>query len=222
MRSRDVRAARPLFLAGLTLTVAGCGGGGPTYVGGGYQGPPVFDELEPNDSPYEPDYLGGVDILSHFIVEGHVEAIGWDLVDHFELVADEPVGIEFYLHGDHPAADLDLCLWDPDIGQVVACYDGPWNPEEGFFTIDYPGKRVVLIVEAWAVDTTYSLELRATPNPYYGQGGPGAQAPSADVGSGISFPDGVPTPSAQKHGPDAVDEEALVLAMRNSEVEERF
>ena len=219
LAARDL--ARPLLLAGL-MTAAGCTGG---YVHGhgGHEGPPVFGEIEPNDSPFEPDFLGGVDVFSHFIVEGHVEALGFDRVDHFELVADEPVGIEFYLYGDHPAADLDLCLWDPDSGMVVACYDGPWNPEEGFFSIDWPGKRVVLIVEAWAVDSSYSLEIRATPNPFTSeQDGPAAMGVALTTGSGISFPDGRPTPSPGKRGPNAPDEQALVLASRNPDPERGF
>ena len=183
----------------------------------------MFGELEPNDSPYEPDFLGGIDIRSHFIVEGHVEALGFDRVDHFELVADEPVGIEFCLYGDHPAADLDLCLWDPDAEVVVACYDGPWNPEEGFFSLDWPGKRVVLIVEAWWVDSSYSLEIRATPNPFGSdQGVPGAMAADLTTGSGISFPDGRPTRSPAKRGPDAPDLERLIAAGRNSGPAGRF
>jgi len=218
-QSRD--AARLVLLAGMVTTV-GCGGAHVHGHGGGYSGPPVVGELEPNDSPWEPDHLGGMNLFSHLIVEGHVEAIGWDLVDHFEIHAEEPIGIEFYLHGDHPHADVDLCLFDPDSGLVVGSWDSPYNPEEGLFSLDWPGKRVVLIVEAWVVDTSYSLELRAVPHPYLSEGGPPAAGADLTGGSGISFPDGLPDPNPDKRGPEAPDEETLVLAARNPAGEQRF
>lgn len=214
MRPETIRATRSLCLAGLALAVAGCSGGHGHGHGGGHSGPPVLDEIEPNDSPYQPDFLGGVDSVSHFVVAGHVEAVGHDVYDHFELVAEEPVGIEFYLHGLAHHADLDLCLWDPDLEEIVACYDGPWNPEEGYFTLDWPGKRVVLLVEAWIVDSAYDLEILATPHPYE-DGGDGGNGPAAGSGAGISFPYGRPEPSPDKRGPEALDEELLVLALRN-------
>lgn len=217
-------SSKSLLLGGL-VTIAGCAG----YIHEAPWSPPTFSEREPNDSPWAPDYLGGVDIFSHFIVEGFVEAVGFDTVDHFEICADEPVGIEFSLYGYDAYADLDLHLFDPDSGLIVASYDGPWNPEEGFFTIDYPGKRVVLVVEAWLTDSHYSLEIRATPNPFYGDApndGPAAASLSLDEdlaeGSGISFPDGLPTPNAGKQGVDALDEEAAVFLLRNSARREGF
>lgn len=214
-------AARLVLLAGATLT-AGCSGGYVHGHGGGYQGPPVLSELEPNDSPYDPDDLGGLNLLSHMIVEGHVDAVGWDQVDHFEIHADEPIGIEFCLHGDHPGADVDLCLFDPDSGLVVGCWDTPFNPEEGLFSLDWHGKRVVLVVEAWVVDTSYSLELRAVPHPYLSEGGPPAASPGLSRGSGVSFPDGLPDPNPDKRGPEAPEEETLALALRNPAAERRF
>lgn len=218
MRIRSTLCVRPLLLTGL-LAVVGCAGGhGEPGYGGGHHGPPIYDELEPNDSPWDPDYMGPVNILSNFIVEGHVEAIGFDQLDNFEIQATEPVAIWFTLHGDHPMADLDLCLFDPDSGQVVACFDGPWNPEEGYFTLDWPGKRVVLMVEAYLVDTSYSLEILASPHPYFSDSGdPNASPQAQGSGSGISFPDGQPRPSERKHGPDAPDEEVLVFAMASQE-----
>ena len=215
-------AARLVLLAGMVTTVGCAGGTGHDHGGGGYSGPPVYGELEPNDSPWEPDYLGGMNLFSHMIVEGHVEAVGWDLVDHFEIQADEPIGIEFCLHADHPYADIDLCLFDPDSGLIVGCWDSPWSPEEGLFSLDWPGKRVVLVVEAWGVDTSYSLELKAVPNPYTSEGGPPAASADLTSGSGISFPDGKPDPNPAKRGPEALDEETLVHAARNPAAGERF
>jgi hypothetical protein len=217
MSALNTPFARPLLLAGL-LTVVGCSGGIDTF-GGDYFGPPVYGEHEPNDSPWEPDILGLVDTHSNFIVEGYVEAVGWDTVDTFEIEASEPVAISFELYGDSLFADLDLCLFDPDIGQVVACYDGSWNPEEGYFTLDWPGKRVVLMVEAYLVDSSYSLEILASPLPYNSDSGDPSSSPvSLTSGSGISFPDGQPQPSERKRGPDAPDEQTLVFALQNQAV----
>ena len=190
-------ARRILVTAALGLAASCAGGGGGVIIGGPPPGPPHYGEIEPNDSPWSADFLGGVHGATHFIVEGHVEGWpGFDLYDHFELSADEPVGIEFILYGDDPFADLDLYLFDPDSGQIVGGYDGPWNPEEGFFTIDWAGKSVVLVVESATVDTTYSLEIRGVPW-HFGpgsEGEPGAEAqrrPAAeDSGTGISFPFG--------------------------------
>lgn len=218
----------------ISLTVAslfaGCTGGSDHAHHQGYT-PPVFVELEPNDSPWHPDFLGGVNVLSHFLVEGYVEAIGFDTVDHFEIVADEPVAIEFTLTGEYLTSDLDLCLFDPDLGVIVASWEDPWSVERGHFTIDYPGKRVVLVVEAWLEDAPYTLEICGGPNPYAltapdDPGFPAASASPAqvdqdeamamsDTGTGISFPDGPPEPFLPKRDPAAPSEEVRIQMRRN-------
>lgn len=179
---------RPTLLAGLAL-VASCthGGSGHPPPPPGSPGPTILLEIEPNDSPYAPDFVGPVHTLTHFVMQGYVEAPGgFDVYDHFEIVANEPVWIDFELRGLHPVADLDLHLWDPDGEEIVASYDSPWDPEFGSFTLDWAGKAVVLLVVAHLVDTDYDLEIRAAPHPFYGPGGPaGSPEPAA---TGISFP----------------------------------
>ena len=204
MRPNRLSSAPRLSLATLLAALAGCSG----YVAVPGYGPPVYGEFEPNDSPASADFLGYLDSTSHFFVEGHVQSIGYDTCDYFLLEADEPIGIQFYLSGADPFDDLDLSLIDPHSGQVIAIYDAPWNPEDGYFTLDWPGTQVILLVESWVFDADYSLEILAGPHPYGSGGGPGSgfigeQATGALQAhrSGISFPTGAPTPDASKGRP---------------------
>lgn len=200
----DVRQLVSIALAAAGLSLVACAPG-PGHGHHDPPGPPVYGELEPNDSPFHADFLGGVDRLSHFFVEGHVEtAYGYDRYDHFELVADEPVTIDFWLEAWNHYADIDLCLVDPDTGDVIACYDSPWDTESGSFSLDWPGRRVVLLVETYGEDTSYSLEIAGAP-PYYGPAA--GEGDGADLrplsGLGISFPRGVPTPHKERDGDPA-------------------
>lgn len=196
-------------LAG-ALALTGCAGGHGTTTHSDPPGPPVYQEAEPNDSPFGADWFGGLYVHEHFFIEGHVDAFGPDVYDHFEFVADEPIGVEFWLDAWNPGADVDLCLIDPDNGDVLACYDSPHGSEAGYFTIDWPGKRFVLMVETWVYDTGYTLEIYTShhPAPSSDGGGDGLADPlGADApgrsGAGISFPDGRPPIEKDEHLPDA-------------------
>lgn len=220
----NAHSRAPFWLAAATLTLtAGCAGhhsGG----GHGHKGPPgpeVFHELEPNDSPFAADFIGGIDSFSHLIIEGHVQAFGHDLYDHFEFFAEEPIGVEFRLDGYTPGADVDLCLIDGDTGQVLACYDSPFNSEDGFFTIDWSGKHFILLVETYVFDTEYDLEIVGLSHPAGEFGdGDGTLASPADAGepggTGISFPEGQPSPQKARHLPGGTraDDEDEALERR--------
>lgn len=204
---------RPSALLAGVLALTGCGGGHVSTHRADPPGPPVYQEAEPNDSPFGADWFGGLHDHEHFFIEGHVDAFGPDVYDHFEFVADEPIGVEFWLDGWTPGADVDLCVIDPEDGDVLACYDSPYGSESGYFTIDWPGKRFVLLVETFVHDTGYTLEIHTTQHlaPPGGGGGesgdgaPTAQQPTSgpDAGPGISFPYGRPRTEKEEHAPDA-------------------
>lgn len=202
MRTKPFRTAFELLLLlaaalAATAVMAGCSGHGGRHHHDDPPPPPppVLEEIEPNDSLAYPDFIGGVDSSSHFFIEGSVDAFGLDYYDYFELVAEEPIGVDFYLHGWSPFADVDLCIYDPDTGHLVACYDSFGN-ESGFFTVDYPGKAFTLRVETFVDDTGYDLELVVWDHP-------GLGAPGASAGDGISFPEGRPAPRKDEHRRDA-------------------
>ena len=203
---RDRRATLRLALL---LAAGGTSACAPAPGHHGPPPPPVFEEREPNDSPFAADFLGGIDPTSHFFVEGHVECAGYDVYDHFELVADEALTVRFWLESWVPGADVDLCLVDPDTGEIVACYDSPWDTESGSFTVDWPGKRFVLLVEAWDHDTGYTLEISGDPHPGYGPLGGAEEDPAA---LGLSVPGGAPAPQKEAHGPLAPSRRPAVRA----------
>lgn len=184
--------SRHLFLAVLGATTLGCGGGHLSI--SDPPGPPVYQENEPNDFLYFPDWMGGLDDHDHLIIEGHVDGFGPDIADHFEFFAEEPLEVEFWLDGWQPGADVDICLIDPDTGELLASYDSPDNFESGYFSIDWPGKHFVLRVESWIFGTSYSLEI-VTGHHFATSGGQdGPASASLDSTSGISFPFGKPSP----------------------------
>ena len=170
-------------------------------------GPPVYQEAEPNDSPFGADWFGGLYVHENFFIEGHVDAFGPDVYDHFEFMAEEPIAVEFWLDAWTPGADIDLCLIDPDNGDVLACYDSPYGSESGYFTIDWPGKHFVLMVETWVYDTGYTLEIFTSHHPApSSDGGDGSASPLAADGpaaKGISFPYGRPPIEKEEHRLDA-------------------
>lgn len=181
MQPERARARRPLSAARLgaallstaPLILIGCGVHG---AGTGYGGPPVFNETEPNGNSDHPDFFGGVDGFSHFVIEGSVDAFGPDWLDGFAFVAEEPITFSFELHASSGFADIDAFLYDPVLGQTIAWFDSEWNPEVGSFSILEPGKEFHLVIETYDADTSYSLEIWADPAFFSESGGPELQA----------------------------------------------
>jgi hypothetical protein len=142
----------------------------PLFVPGG--GATVYQEREPNDSPYQTDLISGVDMFSFLVVQGHVQPPGYfDVYDHFEFIALEPATFDLELTGWAPYSDMDISLWDPDLQQIVAVWDSPWDPELGTFTVTQPGKVFVLVVEAYDTPSSYDLTLMGRPITYGASGG---------------------------------------------------
>jgi len=146
--------------------------------GGSSGGPAVLTEVEPNDSAFEPDFLGGVDAFSHFVVRGRIDAFGPDLFDGFAMVADEPLDVFFRLDPWNPHADLDVGVWDPLLGEFVLVFDAPYGAEEGAFTVLDAGQEFHLVVQAFDASSSYDLEIRCTPATMF--------AESSDAGTGAA------------------------------------
>ena len=151
----------------------------------------VYQEWEPNDSPYQPDSISGVDMFSFLVVQGHVQPPGYfDVYDHFEFIALEPATFDLELTGLAAYSDMDVSLWDPDLQQIVAVWDSPWDPELGTFTVTQPGKAFVLVVEAYDTPSSYDLTLMGRPITY-GAGSDGDQEHYAST-SAFLFEGGAP------------------------------
>ncbi|MEZ6013572.1 MAG: hypothetical protein R3F49_00530 [Planctomycetota bacterium] len=133
------------------------------HIPGPPAGPPVYRELEPNDSPAYPDFIGVVDPYTLLYVDGHVEAIGFDIVDHIEFLSASPAAYDFRVDALSAYGDVDVTIYDPIAGLVVAEYffSGPY--EVGRVIVHEPNRPFQIIIEAYGVDTEWSLELVGRP-----------------------------------------------------------
>jgi hypothetical protein len=116
-------------------------------------------EVEPNDLPSQANWLGTLYPGDRIAIRGRISELGPDLLDGFALRSGTAIGVQFALWADVPGADLDLCLYDPDLGAYVACWETSAHPEAGGFSILGPGKDVHLVVSSFLGDSTYTLEL---------------------------------------------------------------
>lgn len=123
-------------------------------------GPPVYFESEPNDSAFQPDLVGPIGPGDAVLIEGHIGNFGPDVYDGFAFTTTAPCDIEFALYIDEPFADLDVCIWDPQLGQFVACFESSANPETGVFSIAAGGKPFHLVVTSFSGSSTYGLDVR--------------------------------------------------------------
>lgn len=124
---------------------------------------PVYTEVEPNDSALTAPFYGGLVPGDAFSIVGHVQESGFDLYDGAEVRVDAPCELVFDLTSRGYDTDLDVCLYDPDLGEFVVCADGPSDPEHGSVIVLEAGKRLQLVVtSAWG-DAEYTLSVRALP-----------------------------------------------------------
>lgn len=172
-----------LLITGCTETTHVHGGGN----GGGGSSVEVFVELEPNDSPAFPDFVAVLDDLDHIVVEGSVEAIGFDIVDHIEFEAAYPLEIDFSALALSPGGDVDVTIYDPISGQVLGTYAVAGDYEAGTIVVHEGGRPFQFIIEAYGVATDWDLELITYP--YCGSClAPAGDGPEALQGSGDDAP----------------------------------
>ena len=126
--------------------------------------PDFFTELEPNDSPDFPDFVGILDDRSFLVVDGFVEAVGFDIVDHIEFESDRPIEIDFTLEAFGAFGDVDVSIYDPIAGQIVGTFASGGRFETGTLIIHDPGRPFQFIIEAFDTDSPWSLELIAYPH----------------------------------------------------------
>jgi len=134
--------------------------------GGHHHAPPIdptIHEIEPNGTAFTANGIGPIRPGDYFPIRGHVTDFGPDFFDGFAFVSDVPLEVEFVLTADHPVADLDLCVFDPFLGEFVACFETPWNPEVGFVTVFEPGVEFHLVVSSFRGSSGYSLEVLGHP-----------------------------------------------------------
>lgn len=158
---------------------------------GGNDGIPVFVETEPNDDPLTANHFGVLHPGDHFFIDGFVRDDLADPFDGFAFTAGSALHVDFQLFIGNPAADLDVCLYDPQIDQTVACFATQDDPEQGGVDVFAGGLDFHLVVESFVGDATYSLEIvvlslfaaSAEPNrlvaPYAGLAGVDARAEHA-------------------------------------------
>lgn len=132
-----------------------------------YDDPPVYAEVEPNDSVFEAPLYAGLRAGSVFSVRGHITEFGADVFDGVAVRADEAVEIRFDLYSDLLGTDLDVCVYDPDLGAYVVCEDGFGDPEHGAVVVLEPGKVIHLVVSSAHGSTGYRLDVHALA-PTYG------------------------------------------------------
>lgn len=154
-------------------------------------GPTVYYEQEPNDSATSPDVIGGVAPGDHLLIEGHVTQFGPDLFDGFAFHAQAPCDVEVLLWIDDPHVDLDLCVYDPQLGQYVVCYETSNNPEGGGFTLGEGGKPFHLVVSSFSGASAYTLEVVVRHPTYAGSAAPGPSSASGEAGAGAAHRPGM-------------------------------
>lgn len=129
----------------------------------GGSGTPVFVEQERNDDPLTANDFGTLRPGDRFIIEGFVRDDLADPFDHFAFRSAGPLHVDFELIANHAAADLDVCLYDSQLDQVVDCFTSEVNPELGGVDVFAGGLRFQLLVESFIGDSTYSLVITVLP-----------------------------------------------------------
>jgi len=124
---------------------------------------PVLRESERNDAPGEANHLGLLHPGERFFIDGFVRDDGFDPFDGFAFTASEPIHVDFQLHHGSAGADLDVCLYDPFLDETLACWATTERPERGGVDVFSGGFDFHLVVESFAGDSSYSLELVVYP-----------------------------------------------------------
>ncbi|MGB0332989.1 MAG: hypothetical protein ACPGPE_14360 [Planctomycetota bacterium] len=162
----------PLILIGLAATLApACD---QVHDGPYVPGPDAFVELEPNDAPNMADFVAITDSATFLTVEGHVQAIGFDVVDHIEFEACEPMELRFYLEAHAPFGDVDVSIYDPIDQVILGTYASGGPFEVGTLLIHEPGRPFQFVIDAFVEDTPWCLQLEGFPAllGLQGRGGP--------------------------------------------------
>ena len=170
MRSIPRSLRQSVLVLGAVLAVActsGCGSSTHVHVPPPPPtGPVVYIEIEPNDFPDFPDFVSVLDRRSHLAVQGSVEAFGFDVVDHIEFQAAEPMELDFYLEPLTAFGDVDVSIYDPLTGFVLNTY-ALAGGESGALVIHEGGRPFQFVITAFGAASDWDLELLGYP--YFGR-----------------------------------------------------
>lgn len=126
-------------------------------------GLPLFQEAEPNDDPLTANHFGILEVGDHFLIQGFVRDDVADPFDGFAFTAGSALHVDFQLFIDTNTADLDVCLYDPQLDQTVACFATDINPEQGGVDVSAGGLDFHLVLESFVGDGPYTLEVVVQP-----------------------------------------------------------
>ena len=157
------RALPPLHLMTLGLVLATAPACDNVHVGHSLPAPDSFVELEPNDTPGLADFVAITDSGTFLTVDGHVQAIGFDVVDHLEFEACEPMELRFYLEAHAPFGDVDVSIYDPIDQVILGTYASGGPSEVGTLLIHEPGRPFQFVIDAFIEDTSWCLQLEGFP-----------------------------------------------------------
>lgn len=156
-RAGELRIAALAALLG--LAAAGCHHDDCHDCGASPPATPVFFEVEPNDAVEQANHFGVLLPGDYFLIEGRITDTGFDPFDGFAFTAGSELHVDFQLFIDNVAADLDVCLFDPQLGATVDCFATAENPEQGGVDVTVGGLDFHLVVESFAGSSTYGLEI---------------------------------------------------------------
>lgn len=157
MGARKAHVPLPARFALLALAALPTACGAHHY---GSSGPRFFVEQEPNDFVGEANWIGELRPGRHFVIDGFSE-YGFDPADGFAFWIDRPTELEVVLTMHDPVSNLDLCVFEPALGQYAFCFDGVGNPESGYFEVFDSDFEMHLVVEPSFGASHYTLEIFA-------------------------------------------------------------
>jgi hypothetical protein len=120
---------------------------------------PVFHESGPNDVDFDADWFGQLAPGERFFIDGFIDDSGFDPFDGFAFSAARPIHVEFRLFIQDPFADLDVCVYDPQLLATVACFQSTNDPESGAVDVFAAGLDFHLVVESFRGASAYRREI---------------------------------------------------------------
>ena len=124
---------------------------------------PVYREVEPNDAVFDANYFGVLRPGDRFFIDGFSTDSGADPFDGFAFVSGEPIHVDFRLFQASPTSDFDVCLYDPEFDETIACFATDEDPESGGVDVTDAGIEFHLVVESFVGSGGYSLEIEVFP-----------------------------------------------------------
>jgi hypothetical protein len=179
MKHPIVTTRRLALLSLVALVVGACDDDDHHHHGS--SSPPVFREAEPNDDVFDANYFGLLYPGDLFYIDGFSTDRGTDPFDGFAFTAGQPIHVDFRLFIDDPFADFDVCLYDPQLDEIVACYETADNPESGGVDITLTNLEFHLVINSFVGEGPYSLEIAVTPLVVLREEGEVAPAASAGL-----------------------------------------